>query len=146
MTKRLGTRQLANRVQWVRDLGSGGFTQAKGSLKKDLMYYEDDPAEYGYCCLGVACERIAPRSPQLKLDPIGGESESLMTPSFAQTHLGIDDNDQEQAAIWNDEDRYDFKRIADLIAWATEHKIGFLEADSDDVPNGYRLAWLEQFD
>lgn len=139
---KLGSRQLANRVQWVRDLLSDQFKQGKGVLKRG------EDGQYYYCCLGVACERAMPRSPALKIIYGLDESVGIMIPAKAKEKFGLDEDDQDAAAEWNDTLNLSFSRIADVIAYATEHELRFYSdaISPGRVPYDYALQWLAQFD
>lgn len=142
----LDEHQLKNRIQWVRDLRSGQFTQGLRKLKRV------DNNVTTYCCLGVACERVDPSNVSLMLHQThtGDDSYSMaaamMTSTFAFDEFGLSSADQADAAAWNDSGDYDFNRIADLIAWSTEHRIRFASVKAETVPDGYSVEWLKQFD
>lgn len=49
--------------KWIKALRSGKYKQTKGSLCDDFEKKgELDNKEYGYCCLGVACAIVSPKS------------------------------------------------------------------------------------
>ena len=138
---KLGRRQLANRVAWVRDLLSGEYKQSHSRLK----IVKDGVASH--CCLGVACERLAPKSFNLEIRFIlgsGPSNGSFMADKTARK-LGLDYEQQTRAAEWNDSNEYSFARIADLVAYATNNRMNFEILVVEDVPQGYALTWLEQY-
>lgn len=141
--------QLANRVQWVRDLVSGDYVQGHGSLKRWTS-----SGNVLHCCLGVASEKLCPTSPHLRPegDPLAGESttsEGGTLPRSAARLLGMGDHseelggDQKTAYTWNDNDHYSFERIADFIAWATEYGVPLTRVYPPNVPTDYAATWLE---
>lgn len=148
----LNPAQLANRVQWVRDLTSGEFQQSQHTLAKRIAKriatVDGEGFTYGYCCLGVACVRIDPAHGSLTIGHNGGSHGVAMPDTFAAEHYGLHpENDQGAAMGWNDTEHYNFNRIADLIAYATEHSLYFNEVNEviGNVPEGYAIEWLAQF-
>jgi len=142
----LTEQQLANRVTWVRALLSKKYKQGTGRLKKQIKN------EFFYCCIGVACEVIAPDAHELELT---GEYEgnacglAYMNADRAEDMLGFDVHgiNQRQAGMWNDQHDYSFDRIADYIAYATAYGLSFRNlAEGHNIPSGYALDWLEEFD
>ena len=53
-TETLTPEQRAHLIQWAEALESGKYKQGKNQLINNYMI--PDPANYTYCCLGVACE------------------------------------------------------------------------------------------
>jgi len=53
-TQTLTPEQRTHLLQWAEALESGKYKQGKNQLINNYMV--DDPADYTYCCLGVACE------------------------------------------------------------------------------------------
>lgn len=147
MNIKLRKRQVDNRVRWVRALLSGDYEQGKRSLKRlshnvgnNLIRYK-----YEYCCLGVACEIVAPNANELKVRNLaiaGSTSLSYMKDRRAARKFGMSNLDQSVAVRWNDSRKYDFERIADLIAYATKERIPFVDVP-ESVPVGYATTWLE---
>lgn len=141
MTIKLNETQLANRVQWIKDLLSGNYLQGEGCLK--TFGREDGRAEY--CCLGVAGEKIAPKSNKMKIKN-GASADYLSRDAAILMGFGKDSTegsgDQSIAAGWNDESKYMFNRIADLVAYATEHRIRFKDIKRGQVSEGYAVEWL----
>jgi hypothetical protein len=43
-------------TKWLKDLRSGKYEQANGTLKE--LVGEEEKPEYSYCCLGVACKTV----------------------------------------------------------------------------------------
>lgn len=138
----LGKKVIENRVQWVRDLLSSEFEQGQGKLK---VLNDDTSGVAQYCCLGVACEHIAPDAVELRLDE-EGMSASYMSDGRAKQRLGLSYDDQRIAGRWNDHNSFSFARIADLVAFATESRIDFESAHRlHTVPQGYAAEWLERY-
>jgi hypothetical protein len=134
--------QLANRIQWIKDLISGEFGQGEGCLK---AVHDDGTIEY--CCLGIACERVAPSSRSLvtRFDGTSGSylpREAAILMGFGTEFTEVN-GDQHVAALWNDDKRLSFARIADLVAFATERKMRFREVQEYLVPVDYAIEWLE---
>jgi hypothetical protein len=118
----------SKRQAWLEALRSGDYQQGKGALKRI--------SEYGYevthCCMGVACEVIAPERFSEK-PCIGGKypftgpvydyqyermvkTELYGSPSDdIQQLLGISENDVSDLIHLNDAEGRDFKFIADYI-------------------------------
>lgn len=155
---RLSENQRRNRVNWVKDLLSDLFNQANGILKES-----DSTGRFSYCCLGVACERVAPKSKNLVMeyslgeDKSGSSDQAYLTPRVASL-LGMAsewNDDQNMASEWNDSHDLSFRRIADFVAYSTEHRLRFtdlpriddsVDPDSypgDAVPEGFAVSWLE---
>lgn len=125
----LNDHQFANRVRWVKDLLSGEFEQGGGLL----MYIGSDDGHAKYCCLGVACKRVAPEA---------NLAVTFMDNSVAKVEFGLTFDDQNVASRWNDQQRASFARIADYIAYATVNDLWLMDVPSD-VPEGYATGWLE---
>ena len=138
---RVGKRQTANRVKWVRALLSGDYEQGSFKLKRN----DNVDRTFEYCCLGVACETVSPKAGELILN-MDGTSPPFMNRISAQKLLGINWDDQKVAGVWNDRNHYTFERIADLVAYATEDAIRFDDVIFNNVEEGYATTWLRQFD
>lgn len=101
--------------EWVKDLESGGYEQSRWALSRDG----------GFCCLGIACitgqrlgiARAAWDAGQSRADSFPGEwfydfvddSDNAEGPRFD------DDGKAKYAVILNDEEKRDFKYIAQCI-------------------------------
>ena len=90
------------RSDWTSALRSGHYTQIQGAMAND----------YGYCCLGVACELAGVECDDLtdghELTFIGTYDRTL------PTALGINDDDMIELALMNDTGA-SFNRIANFI-------------------------------
>jgi len=137
--------QMLHRIQWVRDLVSGEYTQGCSSLK---LFHADGTCSH--CCLGVALEHIDPdshllmRSSSNVIFSIGidlGE-EGLV--------LSMDEGEQGPLIRMNDGGE-SFETIADEIAYATERRVR-IDDTNDGVgwrklaPTGFARQWLEAID
>ena len=129
----------ARRVRWVRDLVSGNYTQGKGALKMQ------SGGSTKHCCLGVACEGLDPEYRELNLTH--GTSIAYIIDKNAKK-FGLTKEDQSEASRWNDTLGYDFDRIADMVAFATEFNTPFTMSKPirDSVNHGYAIEWLKQYD
>lgn len=153
--ERLGPRQLEWRARWVLELLDTDAGQAKGTL---CAYDVETGAVVGYCCLGIAQRLAAPESRRLKPAPLGAHktadghrpsNDGTMSKTTAAL-FGLRGNgdDQDTAATWNDEEEWDFERIARMVAWLTVQ--GGFEAVVDDgdwfePPTDFDArAWAEE--
>lgn len=130
--------QVRNRVKWVRALLSGDYAQGHGLLK-----YKKFNDEFEYCCLGVACEVLAPAAAEIRLRG-DGVSGGYISSGRAEIRLGMGQADQSTCSQWNDASHYSFERIADFIAYATDHDIPIRSVGARIVPEGYATEWLER--
>lgn len=133
----LTNEQLQNRITWVRALLSGDYKQGRKTLKRN------DGHDDFYCCLGVACELVHPTSRNLVFKLSLSASGPMMDSNELEA-FGMSEIDQRYAAGWNDNYEYDFNRIADLIAYATENGQSFSAAIH--ASDGFAVEWLSQFD
>lgn len=69
--------------QWLKDLEGGEFKQGKGALWSDI------DGQRGYCCLGVATQRIDPDSEWMQPDDSGLASDGGCAPTSVATALGL---------------------------------------------------------
>lgn len=131
--------QILRRIQWVRALLSGDYVQGQSSLK---VWGEQEC----HCCLGVICELLTPNS--TLLERCGRTHQSRGT-NLAGEHLallGMTASDDNTMCGMNDGGD-SFERIADVIAWATEHLQVFHDSyRSADIPGGYATEWLRKLD
>lgn len=138
----LNEEQVARRALWVQDLVSGEYRQGHSVLKKII------DGEPHHCCLGVAAERLCPRSFALRIPKNDTWSTGGNLPRAASRLLGLGDTadlgtDQNVAITWNDGRSLTFTQIADRIAYATKHNLTFDEV-AGQAPRDYALTWLEE--
>jgi len=124
--------------KWLAALRSGEYEQARGSLHR-IMHTADfkDKIDCGFCCLGVLCD-IAAREDvcwwldgeAVTVDPMGKTLfDNEVLPRKVAEWAGLDDlnpvvpfdvdddEDRERKRLseLNDEYRFDFERIANII-------------------------------
>lgn len=132
----LTPQQLENRVAWVKALRSPKFKQGHGYLKFV------NGRETKHCCLGVACELVDPKSHRLEIYNHIGRSVGVSLDDDIIALFGMTAADQTRAVNWNDTACLTFRRIADLIAYATEYKMPFEEVQAHKVSENYSKRWL----
>lgn len=108
------------KAAWVAALRSGEYTQGRGLLLQ--ITPEGNPL---FCCLGVLCD-LAIKAGQAKAWQTSTQSIGSKTCDEATAHLpavvakwaGVNASpkiDGSTLVHWNDEERADFNKIADLI-------------------------------
>lgn len=112
--------------EWVADLKSGEFEQAKNALEATGR-----TKEYAYCCLGVLSTRLAERGIATFENGFislkDGERDKWDNPSGSDTELtdevlnaiGMDSTQQEALIGFNDGAELNFEQIAYML----EHEI-----------------------
>lgn len=109
-----------NRARWVLELLDPANKQVNGTL----IGRTTEGEVLGYCCLGLACQLVAPNSTALlpdAWDPTFRMQVSKRGTMHDTTawEFGLTEDDQDIAADWNDSWEWDFPRIARMVAWIT---------------------------
>lgn len=105
---------VANRKKWIKALRSGKYKQTSARLRD----------KEGFCCLGVACD-LAFKDLNKKpvYEPCWGrytyDNSSGVLPITVQEWLGVKDENintnRGYATEMNDDKKYNFKKIADIM-------------------------------
>jgi len=136
--------QMLHRIQWVRDLVSGEYTQGCSSLK---LFHADGTCSH--CCLGVALEHIDPDSHLLMRESCGTTFSVGVNLTKDLLILGMHEDEQGPLMRMNDGGE-SFETIADEIAYATERRVQINDADGVGwrklAPAGFARVWLEALD
>lgn len=98
-----------DRRRWIEALRSGEYTQTRGALKTD----------FGYCCLGVACNTIHPNG----WEKAGGRYQfsylgitaSVYLPKPLRDKLNLSLIEEGKLSHMNDEGGASFQQIADYL-------------------------------
>ncbi len=94
-----------HRIQFVHELETTKKLQGAGKLKDNL---------HQYCCLGVCAKMI---NPKIKINTKSSEDEfdNAEVYHLVDNFLGLNDGiiSRDMFMLWNDEDKFTFKKIAD---------------------------------
>lgn len=100
-------------LKWTAALRSGQYEQAEGRLRKTDL---DNEEKKSFCCLGVACDIVAPRQWN-NLDE-HGQNQGLPG-DYVLTRIGLSEDEAAVLAGVNDQCHASFDKIADII----EHQL-----------------------
>lgn len=107
------------KAQWLEALRSGKYKQTTRALCE-----LNDDGTYGYCCLGVLCDIVAPGDWQGAevMNMTDGQhryrrhlSHASMPSTDVIVAAGLHHSQSDKLAILNDEEKYTFEQIADYI-------------------------------